>query len=254
MMYLKLRYMGTGQYPLVDVGVFIDPDPGSDFPDVALMRQLAESAALRALVLAGTVEVDAGAGWLTAANGLKHLELIHLMAGNDTAPQFTHIEGQITDYQHGARGAGTLHPDATPSVAGFMSPTDKGKLDGIGNGGMPRTVFTFGDQSGSGITKTGTGYAARRYFRFPGTTAIGRTTGFSCYIIAFRTSGTNSCSVRLYNETNGQVIAEQTGIVAVTRTIYTPTVSNLPAGQALFRIDLDGGSGSAVNCDHLEIN
>jgi hypothetical protein len=38
------------------------------------------------------------------------------------------------DARHGARAGGTLHAAATTSVAGFMSPSDKVKLDGIAEG------------------------------------------------------------------------------------------------------------------------
>lgn len=40
-----------------------------------------------------------------------------------------------TDAQHGDLGGGSLHAVVTPSVAGFMAPADKTKLDGISGGG-----------------------------------------------------------------------------------------------------------------------
>ena len=161
--------------------------------------------------------------------------------------------GTISDAQHGARGVTASHALATPTSSGFMSDIDKTKLNGIGNGGLPRCSYVFGDQTGSGMTKTGAGYAVRRYFRFAGTTAIGRTTGFICKFIAYRSVGANTCSVRVYDETNGQVIAEQTGIAAAVRTIYSLAVSNLPVGESLFRIDLDGGTGTTVIVDAMEL-
>lgn len=42
--------------------------------------------------------------------------------------------GAINDTQHGTRGGGTLHVAATTSVNGFMSSTDKTKLDGMAAG------------------------------------------------------------------------------------------------------------------------
>lgn len=39
------------------------------------------------------------------------------------------LSGTISDAQHGSRGGGTLHANATTGAAGFMSPTDKTKLD-----------------------------------------------------------------------------------------------------------------------------
>lgn len=44
------------------------------------------------------------------------------------------IAGTLTDTQHGNRGGGTLHSAATASTAGFMSASDKAKLDGIQSG------------------------------------------------------------------------------------------------------------------------
>ena len=45
-----------------------------------------------------------------------------------------------TDAQHGTRGGGTQHAEATVAVAGFMSAADKSKLDGITPGaGVPDT-------------------------------------------------------------------------------------------------------------------
>lgn len=163
------------------------------------------------------------------------------------------LAGELTDLQHGDRGGGTLHDLVTDLLAGFMSPDDKIKLDGIGNKGLPRMSFTFGDTTGSGVEKTGAGYAAVRYFRFPGTDAIGRTTGYVCKIIAERLTGGQSGGVRIYDETNGNTIAEQTGINVTVRTIYSPIVSNLPTGEALFRLDIEGGPGTRISCDFMEL-
>ena len=48
---------------------------------------------------------------------------------------FPVISGQISAYQHGNLGGGSLHAVATESVPGFMSAADKTKLDGITPGG-----------------------------------------------------------------------------------------------------------------------
>jgi len=255
MMYLKLRHAGTGPYFLPDVGIEIPDTTGDDYPDAEIARQLAKSDVLRQLVNAGTIEVDSGSGWLSPAAGEQYLEEVWLRAAGDTPPDFTQISGTITDLQHGNRGAGTLHPAATPTVAGFMSPTDKGKLDGIGNQALPRMSFSFGDSTGSGVQKTGTGFAAVRYFRFPGTTAAGKTTGFVCKMIFRKSSGpgTSTVAARVYDETNGAVIALQSGVTLTTRAIYTPVVSNLPAAEALFRLDIEGGQGASIDFDFLEI-
>ena len=52
-------------------------------------------------------------------------------AGGDDELDLGALAGTLTDTQHGNRGGGSLHAVATTSVAGFMSATDKTKLDGI---------------------------------------------------------------------------------------------------------------------------
>ena len=51
----------------------------------------------------------------------------------DEANGYAGLEADSTigDTRHGARSGGSLHADATPSVSGFMSATDKDKLDGV---------------------------------------------------------------------------------------------------------------------------
>jgi len=48
-----------------------------------------------------------------------------------TFHQFPSITGTITDLQHGVRSGANLHDAATGSVNGFMSATDKTKLNDI---------------------------------------------------------------------------------------------------------------------------
>ncbi|MEW6104852.1 MAG: hypothetical protein AB1563_00570 [Bacillota bacterium] len=55
-------------------------------------------------------------------------------SGGGDALSLGSIAGTLTDTQHGNRGGGTLHSAATASTAGFMSASDKAKLDGIQSG------------------------------------------------------------------------------------------------------------------------
>ncbi len=55
-------------------------------------------------------------------------------SGGGDALSLGSIAGTLTDSQHGNRGGGTLHSAATASTAGFMSASDKAKLDGIQSG------------------------------------------------------------------------------------------------------------------------
>ncbi len=55
-------------------------------------------------------------------------------SGGGDALSLGSVAGTLTDTQHGNRGGGTLHSAATASAAGFMSASDKVKLDGVQSG------------------------------------------------------------------------------------------------------------------------
>src|SRR5262245_29188358 len=78
-------------------------------------------------ILAAIITVD-GAGSGLDADRLDGQEgTYYLDRANHTGTQpFTTITGTISDAQHGNRAGGSLHPLATPSVAGFLTdvPTD----------------------------------------------------------------------------------------------------------------------------------
>ncbi|MGF1639787.1 MAG: hypothetical protein ACFCUO_02440, partial [Rhodospirillales bacterium] len=56
---------------------------------------------------------------------------------------------------HGVRGGGGLHATATNATAGFMSPGDKAKLDGIAPGAEVNTVASVFGRGGAVVTATG---------------------------------------------------------------------------------------------------
>lgn len=77
--------------------------------------------------------------------------------------------GNINDSQHGSRSGGTLHANATDSVAGFMSATDKTNFDA--------GVTLIGSITGSGAASTTLNATA---FLVNGTQVVGaRNTGWS---------------------------------------------------------------------------
>jgi hypothetical protein len=82
-----------------------------------------------------TTQIIAGAG-LTGGGDLSTNRTLNVVAANSSiVVNADNISvGVITDSQHGTRGGGTLHANATTSVAGFLSATDKTKLDGIETG------------------------------------------------------------------------------------------------------------------------
>lgn len=130
---------------LSDVGVIIEPSTGSTFTGIpGLIRILGQSVALRALVAGGSVIVNNGITDLSALAGQQYLNQLWTQAGDGVAVQMANVEGAISDFQHGSKTLGTLHAVATQSVAGFMSSTDKTKLDNLSGTSSKSTVRWVG--------------------------------------------------------------------------------------------------------------
>jgi len=250
-MYLMLK-SSTTDFFFRDAGVLIQA-AGSVFPDPTIIQTLSKSSDLRARVQAGTVIVNNGAD-LSVADGLKYLEQLWLMSGNDTAPQFTQVEGSISDLQHGSRGAGTLHPAATAVAPGFMSAADKAKLDGVFPKAHNNISLSFGSSTGAGVTQTGAAYLASRYLYFAGTAHFGTPTGLR--IVAQRSSGTDNCIVRIVDVGTGLTVAAINTITAGTPTIYTQnTLANLSAAETIWRLDISGGgAGTKIELFSLDLD
>ena len=81
--------------------------------------------------------LTAGAG-LTGGGDLSADRTFDIVANGDGSivvnPDDIQVGILATDAQHGIRGGGTQHALASGASAGFMSPTDKIKLDAIGGG------------------------------------------------------------------------------------------------------------------------
>lgn len=63
--------------------------------------------------------------------------------GSGGASDFASLTGTLSDLQHGPRSGDTLHAVATTSVAGFLSATDKSKLNGIASGATQNATDAF---------------------------------------------------------------------------------------------------------------
>jgi hypothetical protein len=85
-------------------------------------------------VVPNTRLLTAGAG-MTGGGDLSADRTFDVVANADGSIVVNADDVQVgvlaTDAQHGTRGGGTLHAEATTLVAGFMSAADKTKLDGI---------------------------------------------------------------------------------------------------------------------------
>lgn len=82
---------------------------------------------------------DGGTGASTAADARTNLGISTVGATGDGAD----LIAPIDDAAHGNLSGGTLHLEATTTEAGFMSPADKIKLDGISGTNPAGTVITY---------------------------------------------------------------------------------------------------------------
>lgn len=89
---------------------------------------------------------DTGSGYTPTSHASAH------ESGGDDPLDLGSLAGALTDSQHGARSGGTLHSVATGASPGFMSSTDKTKLDGIAAGAQPGTVTSVGLTAPSELT------------------------------------------------------------------------------------------------------
>ena len=87
--------------------------------------------------VAPTRTLTAGAG-MTGGGDLSVDRTFNVVAHSDGSIVVHADDVQVgvlaSDTQHGSRGGGTQHSAATTSVAGFLSSTDKTKLDGVASG------------------------------------------------------------------------------------------------------------------------
>lgn len=113
------------------------------------------SATLLSALAPTTRQIVSGAG-LTGGGDLSADRTLNVGAHPDGSIIANADNVQVgvlaTDAQHGSRGGGTQHAAATPSVAGFMSASDKTKLDGLPTSAVPtsRTLT-----AGAGLTGGG---------------------------------------------------------------------------------------------------
>lgn len=96
----------------------------------------------------GTRTITAGTG-LTGGGDLSADRTINVAANADGSIVANANDIQVgvlaTDAQHGVRGGGTQHAEATTSVAGFMSAADKTKLDGVATAAAALTASAPAD-------------------------------------------------------------------------------------------------------------
>lgn len=122
-----------------------------------------------------------------------------------------------------------------------------GSGDGIYSG---LAVFNDAVQTTSGT------YERVGAFVFPGTDIVASLSKINA--IVRRNGAATSASIRIYDVTNVNVIAEATGITTTDETVFTDmgAISNLPSGEAMFEIQMlrvGAGGGARAFCSGIEI-
>jgi hypothetical protein len=122
---------------------------------------------------------------------------------------------------------------------------------GVGGGGISSSFLAFKDNVQSGSLT----YERVAAFPYPGS---GVTSISKIFALLRKNGAATSVSMRIYDVTNAQVIAEVTGVVTQDDTDITSlgAISNLPVGQATFEIQLlrvGGGGGAKAFLSGLEI-
>ena len=116
-------------------------------------------------------------------------------------------------------------------------------LTGLGGDGIGASFISFGRQ----VQSNATTYERVAAFPFSGTAVIPTISKINALLR--RNGAATSVSMRIYDITNAQVIAEVTGVTTLDETAITDlgVISNLPAGEATFEIQLlkVGGTGGA---------
>jgi len=82
--------------------------------------------------------------------------------GTTSAGSSTYASKQDHVHAHGNQAGGSLHSDASTSVAGFLSASDKTRLDGMATGAT-NTPLSSSNPSDVGTTSPGSGTSASKY-------------------------------------------------------------------------------------------
>lgn len=137
----------TGMYTFIEAG---SANASSGWVLTTAMPITLDTTALGFTQFSGAGQITAGAGLTKTGNTLN------VVANADASIVVNADNIQVgvlaTDAQHGTRGGGTQHSAATTSVNGFMSSTDKTKLDAYPS--TPSTACLMWGNSGISTTTT----------------------------------------------------------------------------------------------------
>lgn len=104
----------------------------------------------------------------------------------------------------------------------------------LGSNTYTETLMIIDQKDAPYVKMESTSYTEIGSFIFRGTNAAGTPTAIKSVSYS---EGTDSYSIQIYDVTNSKIIAEQTGITGLTPQIEDlGTLSNLPTGEAIFKI------------------
>jgi hypothetical protein len=131
------------------------------------------------------------------------------------------------------------------------------KITGFSPGGGAGDYLASGWLAFNDVIQTGSAtYERRSAVIFPGTSVIPSISKINALVR--RNGNATSASIRIYDSTNANVIAELTGVTTLDENQISDlgTISNLPSGEAVFEIQLlvvINNPGSRAFCAGIEI-
>lgn len=135
-----------------------------------------------------------------------------------------------------------------------ISSGDKTILDGLVVAHSPITVVIYDNiftvSTRSEITKNAT-YARLGIFHYDGSTAVGSIKKIS--IISHQDIDTINYSVRIYDKTNGLVIAENTFTNTVESANTMTPINNVPTDEAIFEIQGKGNNNKKYYISYVTL-
>jgi hypothetical protein len=109
------------------------------------------------------------------------------------------------------------------------------QLYAVSSGGAASIEYSWASDSQPFLKNSNSTYEVQAYGRFPGSTATGTPT--SIKIGVWNSDSAGRISVKIYDRTNGNTIAEKTNIAGTSpQMIDMGTLSNVPTGAALFEV------------------
>ena len=136
----------TGMYTFIEQGT---ANASAGWVLTTVMPIVLDTTALAFTQFSGAGQITAGAGLTKTGNTLN----VGANADGSITVNADDIQvGVINDTQHGTRGGGSTHAAATQSVNGFMSSTDKTKLDNLPT--TPASGMVLWGNSGIGTSTT----------------------------------------------------------------------------------------------------